>query len=124
MKYVHNLRLYRYGLYGVLYGKWGTIRTRPSHPLAVRLPRTASTRKESCTAASSGCMALKRVASEPDTRMKTVPPTAVAETWVATVRCTYPTPKAGTRTQYVYVGPWGQAALRLRYVPNAGGRYA
>ena len=80
MKYVHNLRLYRYGLYGVLYGKWGTIRTRPSHPLAVRLPRTASTRKESCTAASSGCMALKRVASEPDTRMKTVPPTAVAET--------------------------------------------
>ena len=31
----------------------------------------------------------------------------------------------GTRTQYVlYVGPWGQATLRLRYVPNAGGWYA
>ena len=30
-------------------------------------------------------------------------------TWVATVRCTYPTPEAGTRTQYV---------------PNAGGWYA
>ena len=45
--------------------------------------------------------------------------------WVATVRGTYPTPEAGTRTQYVlYVGPWGQAALRLRYVPNAGGWYA
>ena len=46
-------------------------------------------------------------------------------TWGATVRGTYPTPEAGTRTQYVlYVGPWGQAALRLRYVPNAGGWYA
>ena len=45
--------------------------------------------------------------------------------WVATVRGTYPTPEAGTRTQYVlYVGPWGQAALRLRYVHNAGGWYA
>jgi hypothetical protein len=43
-------------------------------------------------------------------------------TWVATVRGTYPTPEAGTRTPYVqYVGPWGQAALRVRYVPNAGG---
>ena len=42
-------------------------------------------------------------------------------TWGATVRGTYPTPEAGTRTQYVlYVGPWGQAALRLRYVPNGG----
>ena len=46
-------------------------------------------------------------------------------TWGATVRGTYPTPEAGTRTQYVlYVGPWGQAALRLRYVHNAGGWYA
>ena len=46
-------------------------------------------------------------------------------TWGATVRCTYQTPKAGTRTQYVlYVGPWGQAALCVRYVPNAGGWYA
>ena len=46
-------------------------------------------------------------------------------TWGATVRGTYPTPEAGTRTPYVqYVGPWGQAALRLRYVPNAGGWYA
>jgi hypothetical protein len=45
--------------------------------------------------------------------------------WGATVRSTYRTPEAGTRTQYVlYVGPWGQAALRLRYVPNAGGWYA
>ena len=42
--------------------------------------------------------------------------------------------KAGTRTQYVryvqsvqyvpYVAPLGQAALRRRYVPNAGGGYA
>ena len=46
-------------------------------------------------------------------------------TWGATVRGTYRTPEAGTRTQYVlYVGPWGQAALRLRYVHNAGGWYA
>ena len=46
-------------------------------------------------------------------------------TWGATVRGTYGTPEAGTRTQYVqYVVPWGQAALRLRYVPNAGGWYA
>ena len=46
-------------------------------------------------------------------------------TWGATVRGTYPTPEAGTRTQYVlYVGPWGQAALRFRYVHNAGGWYA
>ena len=46
-------------------------------------------------------------------------------TWGATVRGTYPTPEAGTRTLYVlYVGAWGQAALRLRYVPNAGGWYA
>ena len=30
----------------------------------------------------------------------------------------YGTREAGTRTQYVqHVGPWGQAALRLRYVP-------
>ena len=35
------------------------------------------------------------------------------------------TAEAGTRTQCVQcVGPWGQAALRLRYVPNAGGWYA
>ena len=48
-----------------------------------------------------------------------------ASTWVATVRGTYPTPEAGTRTPYVqYVGPWGQAALCVRYVPNAGGWYA
>ena len=45
--------------------------------------------------------------------------------WGATVRGTYGTPVAGTRTQYVqYVGPWEQAALRLRYVPNAGCWYA
>ena len=45
--------------------------------------------------------------------------------WGATVRGTYRTPKAGTRTQYVLlVGPWGQGALRLRYVPDAGGWYA
>ena len=45
--------------------------------------------------------------------------------WGATVRGTYGTPVAGTRTQYVqYAGPWRQAALRLRYVPNAGGWYA
>ena len=45
--------------------------------------------------------------------------------WGATVRGTYPTPEAGTRTQYVlYVGPWGRAALCVRYVPNAGGWYA
>ena len=37
------------------------------------------------------------------------------------MRGTYGTPEAGTRTQYVqYVGPWGQAALRLRYVANGG----
>ena len=36
-------------------------------------------------------------------------------TWGATTRGTYGTAEAGTRTQYVqYVGPWGQAALRLR----------
>ena len=45
--------------------------------------------------------------------------------WGATVRGTYGTPEAGTCTPYVqYVGPWGQAALRVRYVPNAGGGYA
>ena len=50
---------------------------------------------------------------------------ATVATWGATVRGTYPTPEAGTCTPYVqYVGPWGQAALRLRYVPNAGGWYA
>ena len=44
--------------------------------------------------------------------------------WGATVRGTYRTAEAGTRTPYVqYAGPWGQAALRLRYVPNAGGWY-
>ena len=44
------------------------------------------------------------------------------KTWVATVRGTYGTAEAGTRTQYVqYVAPWGQAALRVRYVQNAGG---
>ena len=43
-------------------------------------------------------------------------------TWGATVRGTYGTAEAGTRTQYVqYAGPWGQAALRLRYAPNAYG---
>ena len=48
-----------------------------------------------------------------------------ADTWVATVRGTYATPEAGTRTPYVqYVGPWGRAALCVRYVPNAGGWYA
>ena len=49
--------------------------------------------------------------------------TAIA--WGATVRGTYGTPEAGTRTQYVQcVMPGGQAALRLRYmyVPNAGAR--
>ena len=42
------------------------------------------------------------------------------------MRGTYGTPEAGTRTQYVqYAGPWGQAALCLRYVPNGGaGAYA
>ena len=46
-------------------------------------------------------------------------------TWGATVRGTYRTPEAGTRTPYVQcVGPWGQAALCVRYVPNAGGWYA
>ena len=46
-------------------------------------------------------------------------------TWGATVRGTYGTPVAGTRTRCVqYAGPWGQAALRLRYVPSAGGWYA
>ena len=46
-------------------------------------------------------------------------------TWVATVRGTYGTAEAGTRTQYVqYVAPWEQAALRVRYVQNAGGWYA
>ena len=44
---------------------------------------------------------------------------------VRTVRGTYGTAEAGTRTQYVqYAGPWGQVALRLRNVPNAGGWYA
>ena len=28
------------------------------------------------------------------------------------------------KRQVLYVGPWGQAALRLRYVHNAGGWYA
>ena len=46
-------------------------------------------------------------------------------TWVATVRGAYGTAEAGARTPYVqYGGPWGQAALRLRYVPDAGGWYA
>ena len=44
--------------------------------------------------------------------------------WGATVLGTYGTAEAGTRTPYVqYVGPWGQAALCARYVPNAGGWY-
>ena len=39
---------------------------------------------------------------------------------VRTVRGTYGTAEAGTRTQYVqYVAPWGQAALRVRYVHHA-----
>ena len=47
------------------------------------------------------------------------------EAWGATVRGTYGTAEAGTRTQHVqYAGPWGQAAPRVRYVPNAGGWYA
>ena len=39
-------------------------------------------------------------------------------------RCgrTYPTPEADPRTPYVQYR--GQAALRVRYVPNAGGWYA
>ena len=42
--------------------------------------------------------------------------------WGATARGTYSTAEAGTRTPYVqYVGLWGQAALCVRYVPNAGG---
>ena len=46
-------------------------------------------------------------------------------TWAATVRGTYGTAEAGTRTQYAqYAGAWGQATLRLWYVPNAGGLYA
>ena len=50
---------------------------------------------------------------------------ALLRTWGATVRGTCPTPEAGKCTQYVqYAAPLGQAALRLRYVPNAGGRYA
>ncbi len=48
-----------------------------------------------------------------------------AMTWGATVRGTYPMPEAATHTRYVlYVGPWGRAALCVRYVPNAGGWYA
>ena len=48
-----------------------------------------------------------------------------SSTWGATPRGTYGTPVAGTRTQYVqYVWPQGQAALRLWYVPYAGGWYA
>ena len=37
-------------------------------------------------------------------------------TWGATVRGTYPTPEAGTRTQYVqYAGPWAsRPALPVR----------
>ena len=47
---------------------------------------------------------------------------AAAAAWGATVRGTYGTAEAGTRSPYVpYAGPWGQAALRVRYVPNAGG---
>ena len=47
------------------------------------------------------------------------------EAWGATVRGTYGTAEAGTRTQCVqYARPWAQAALRLQYVPNAGGGYA
>ena len=44
----------------------------------------------------------------------------------ATVRGTYGTPVATTRSPYVqYVGPWGPATLRLRHVPNGGaGAYA
>ena len=50
---------------------------------------------------------------------------AFISTCNATVRGTYRTVEAGTRTQYVqYVGPWEQAALRVRCVPNAGGGYA
>ena len=54
-------------------------------------------------------------------------------TWGATVRGTYRTPEAGTRTQYVqYVAPWGkppcasgtcttrEAGTRSLYVPNGG----
>ena len=46
-------------------------------------------------------------------------------TWGATVRGAYPTPETGTRAPYVqYAGPWGQAALSVRYVPDAGGWHA
>ena len=49
----------------------------------------------------------------------------IVAAWGATVRGTYGTAVAGTRTPYVqYVAPWGQAALCVRYVPNAGGWYA
>ena len=52
-------------------------------------------------------------------------PIRLKKAWVATVRCTYPTPEAGTRTKYVqHVRPWEQVALCLRYVPNAGGWHA
>ena len=41
---------------------------------------------------------------------------------ITTVRRTYGTAEAGTRTQYVqYVGPWGQAALRLWYPTREAG---
>ena len=62
-------------------------------------------------------------------------PRECATTWVATVPGTYPTPEAGTCTQYVqYVVPGGkppcasgtyptrEAGTRSRYVPNGGPR--
>ena len=44
---------------------------------------------------------------------------------ITRVRRTSGTPEAATRTPYAQrvVRPWGQAALRLRYVQYAGGRY-
>ena len=42
--------------------------------------------------------------------------------WVATTRGTYPNARGWYAHPYVQnVGPWGQAALCVRYVPNAGG---
>ena len=62
-------------------------------------------------------------AQRPDTTWGGQP--ANLSAWGATVRGTYRTPDVGyAYVPSMYAGPWGQAALRLQYVSNAGGRYA
>lgn len=52
---------------------------KPQGVFAATAPEMANARKESCASVSSGSSFLYRVASEPETKMKTLPPTSVAD---------------------------------------------